>query len=122
MRVRERSCSWFASRVCVRVWGPKDWNRERNDEAIEAADGVESEGDERYTEELQNPRTALRDGSRKPLRVWAIGRLPETIVISPGSVERSANACDKYTGNGDRLQLQLRRSYLTEHGPILGVC
>lgn len=41
-RVRERSWSWLASSVWVRVWGPRDWKRERNLEAMVEAEGAEA--------------------------------------------------------------------------------
>lgn len=43
MRVRVRSWSWFASRVCVRVWGPRDWKRSRNEDAMMEAEDLSGE-------------------------------------------------------------------------------
>lgn len=45
LRVRERSWSWLASRICVRDWGPWALKRERSEAAMEEADGEESDVD-----------------------------------------------------------------------------
>ena len=36
--VRESNWSWFASKVCERDCGPRDWKRERKDVAIDDAE------------------------------------------------------------------------------------
>lgn len=47
LSVKERSRSWFASRVWERVWGPRDWKRERNEVAIVDAEASEADEEKR---------------------------------------------------------------------------
>lgn len=50
LSVKERRRSWFASRVCERVCGPKDWKRERNEVAIVDAEASEVDEEKRRWE------------------------------------------------------------------------
>lgn len=45
--MRVRSWSWFASRVWVRVWGPRDWKRSRKEDAIDEAEVLSGEVEKR---------------------------------------------------------------------------
>lgn len=68
LSVRERSWSWFASRVWERVCGPRDWKRVRKDVAMLDAD---AEVLVRRAGRLENARVSCggRDCGRRRGRV-----------------------------------------------------